>query len=127
MTAPGLVPRVFPVKLVLQGWATRLAYAVWAAAWAAVAVASPAWIVPPVTVPGGKPVTAVPGLTPKSPVMTVAPALVTVEAPRTAKLCAEPSGGADWARARLPALNMQITNKSLFISNLLGWIFFRRR
>src|SRR5712664_1484962 len=89
------------------------------------ATASPAWIVPPVTVPGGKPVTAVPGLTPKSPVMIVGPVLVTVEAPRTAKLCAEPSGGADCARARLPTFNMQITNKSLFISKLLDWISLR--
>jgi hypothetical protein len=73
------------------------------------------WIVPPVTVPGGKPVTAVPGLTPKSPVMIVGPVLVTVEAPRTAKPCAEPSGGADCAQARLPIFNMPITNKRFFI------------
>jgi hypothetical protein len=51
-------------------------------------------------------VTAVPGLTPRSPVMTVGPALVTVEAPRTAKLCTEPSGGADYAQAKLPTLSM---------------------
>jgi len=40
--------------------------------------------------------------------MTVAVglALVTAEAPRTAKLSAEPSGGADCAQARLPILNM---------------------
>src|ERR1700730_13318412 len=44
------------------------------------------------TTPGPKPVTAVPGLTPKSPLTTVAPVLVTVEAPRTAKLSAAPSG-----------------------------------
>jgi len=49
-------------------------------------------------VPGGKPVTAVPGLTPRSPVIVLRPVLVTVEAPRTAKLCAEPSDGL-WARA----------------------------
>lgn len=50
--------------------------------------------------PGGKPVTAVPGATPKSPVTTVGPVFVTVEAPRTAKLCAVPSVGAvPWADA----------------------------
>src|SRR5712664_3325927 len=54
--------------------------------------------------------------------MTVGPVFVTVEAPRTAKLCAEPSGGADCAQPRLPILNMQITNKSFFMSKLLGWI-----
>jgi hypothetical protein len=50
---------------------------------------------PPSTVPGGKPVIEVPGLTPIFPVTTVWPALVTVEAPTTAKLFAEPSGGTD--------------------------------
>jgi hypothetical protein len=59
---------------------------------------SPACIVPPpATTPGGKPVIAVPGLTPRLPVTTVNPVLVTVVAPRTAKLCAEPSDG--WADA----------------------------
>jgi hypothetical protein len=52
------------------------------------------WIVPPVTVPGGKPVTAVPGLTPRSPVTAVKPVLVTVVPARTAKLAAVPRGGA---------------------------------
>src|ERR1700674_2804097 len=41
------------------------------------------------------PVAAVPGLTPRSPVTRLGPMLVTIDAPRTAKLCAEPSG--DWA------------------------------
>ena len=45
-------------------------------------------------VPGGNPVTAVPGLTPSSPVMALAVALVTVEPARTAKFAAEPSDGA---------------------------------
>ena len=49
--------------------------------------------------PWRKPVTAVPGLTPRSPVMTLAPVLVTVEAPNTAKLCAAPSDGAVGAGA----------------------------
>jgi hypothetical protein len=48
---------------------------------------------------GGKPVTAVPGLTPRSPVITLGPVLVTVEAPSTAKLWAIPSDGAVWAAA----------------------------
>jgi hypothetical protein len=40
--------------------------------------------------PGGKPVTVVPAKTPRSPVMVDEPVLVTVEAPRTAKLLALP-------------------------------------
>jgi hypothetical protein len=39
-------------------------------------------------------VTAEPGLTPRFPVMTLDPVLVTVEPPSTAKPCAVPSGGA---------------------------------
>jgi len=115
------VPRISPLKLVAQGCASRAAYAVFASVWAVAAAAGPT-IVPRVTV--GKPVTAVPGLTPTSPVTTVAPVLVTVVAPRTAKLCAAPSGGADCAHAKLPIPSMQITNKSLFISKLLGWTSF---
>ena len=38
------------------------------------------------TVPGGKPVIAVPGLSPTFPVMTLGPVLVIAEPPRTAKL-----------------------------------------
>ena len=57
--------------------------------WAWAAVASPACVVP-FTVPGGNPVTAVPGLTPRSPVTVVAPVLVTVEPARTAKSAADP-------------------------------------
>jgi hypothetical protein len=41
-------------------------------------------------VPGGKPITAEPGLKPKSPVITLGPVLVTVEPARTAKLSAVP-------------------------------------
>src|SRR5258708_16661873 len=70
-----------------------------------------------------KPVTETPGgLRPKSPVITLAPVFVTVVAPRTAKVCEEASAGAVCAHARLPPLNMQITNKTFFISKLLGWI-----
>ncbi len=46
------------------------------------------------TLPGGNPVTALPGLTPRFPLTMVAPVLVTVEPPRTAKLAAVPSVGA---------------------------------
>src|SRR3954465_12057355 len=55
---------------------------------------------PDTTMPGGKPVTAVPGLTPRSPVMTLGPVLVTVEPPSTAKLCAVPRDGAGGAAPR---------------------------
>jgi len=56
-------------------------------------------MIPPVTLPGGKPVTAVPGLTPKSPVMTVGPVLVTVEAPKNRKGLRRPQ----WRRRLRPA------------------------
>jgi len=42
----------------------------------------------PITEPGGKPVTEVPGLNPKSPVIVVAPVLVIVVLAKTAKLSA---------------------------------------
>jgi hypothetical protein len=47
------------------------------------------------TCPGGKPVTALPGLTPRSPEMTEGPVLVTVVPANTAKLLAvpNPTGG----------------------------------
>ncbi len=50
--------------------------------------------VTPLTVPGGNPVIAVPGLAPRSPVRTVAPVLVTAEPPRTAKVAADPRDAA---------------------------------
>src|SRR5439155_596737 len=76
-----------------------------ASAWAAIAAGLAALMVPvtspgpSVRVPGPtnglfaetlKPVIAVPGLTPRSPPTMVAPVLVTVEAPRTAKVLAAP-------------------------------------
>src|SRR4051794_821937 len=73
-----------------NGKATSVVYAVVRSAWAWAATASAAWIVPPVTTPGGKPLTAEPGLTPRLPVTRVGPVLVTVVPPRTAKLAAEP-------------------------------------
>src|SRR5881394_1278443 len=56
-------------------------------AWAAAASAR---CIVPLTVPGGNPVTAVPGLNPRSPLTVVAPVLVTVEAARTAYVEAAP-------------------------------------
>ena len=64
-------------------------YAVARSFWAVPATASASCMVPD-TIPGGKPVTAVPGHTPKSPAMVVGPVLVTVEPAKTAKLDAVP-------------------------------------
>src|ERR1017187_8965236 len=75
-------------------------YAVRASACAHIASASPACIVP-FTIPGGNPVIERPGQTPKSPLMTLGPVLVTVEAPRTPKLAAVPKMVS--AYDRLPA------------------------
>src|ERR1041385_5640373 len=74
-------------------------------AWAA--AASAAWTVP-LTIPGGNPVTAVPGLNPRSPPTVVPPVLVTVEAARTAKLAAVPraTGAAITAEAGGPAVGI---------------------
>src|SRR4029077_4643871 len=92
---------------------------------AAVLVAGgvPPAIVQPVFVNG----TALPGETPTSPVITPGAVQVTFVPPRTAKVAAAPSEGAVCARARLPIPNTQITNKSLLISKLLGWISRYRR
>src|ERR1035437_239405 len=76
--------------LELHGKAAAALYAVVASAWAWAATASPACIVPTSIIPGGKPTTAVPGLTPRFPLIWVTPVLVTVEAPRTAKVSAVP-------------------------------------
>src|SRR6185503_18768341 len=56
-------------------------------AWAAAASAT---CIVPLTVPGGNPVTAVPGLNPRSPLIVVGPVLVTVEAARTTNVLADP-------------------------------------
>lgn len=50
----------------------------------------------PVYTPGGKPVIEDPGKTPMSPVMTVLPVLVTVEAPRTPNVAAVPRLTGTW-------------------------------
>jgi hypothetical protein len=56
------------------------------------AVASPACTTPP-TMPGGNPTTEVLGLTPRSPLNTVVPLLVTPVPPSTEKVAADPSEG----------------------------------
>jgi hypothetical protein len=89
-----LPPRSWPVKSTSQGDEEAALYAVVRSFWADTARASLPVYVFPLTTPGGKPVMAVPGLTPRSPVRTVLPVLVTVLLPRTAKVVAVPSGGA---------------------------------
>src|SRR4030081_691838 len=56
----------------------------------------------PFTSPGGNPVTDVPGLSPTSPLMVVAPVFVTVDPARTAKLAAVPRGTGVAALAAQP-------------------------
>ena len=57
---------------------------------ALVALTSLTRITPPITLPGGKPVTADPGLNPRSPLLiTVGPVLVTVEPAKIAKSAAQ--------------------------------------
>jgi hypothetical protein len=63
--------------------------------WAA--TASARCIDPPLTIPGGNPVNAEPGLIPRFPFTTVAPVLVTVEPARTPKLAADPRLTGNWA------------------------------
>src|SRR5580700_9495944 len=53
----------------------------------------------PVTCPGGKPVTALPGSSPNEPVTTVGPVFVIVAPPRTEKSRAVPSRGEVAAKA----------------------------
>jgi hypothetical protein len=48
--------------------------------------------------------------------MIVRPVFVTVEAPRMAKLCAEPSGGTVCVHASVPILNRQIAKTIFFIT-----------
>src|SRR6185312_16803490 len=80
------------------------------------AIVSAAWIVP-ITVPGGNPITAAAGDTPRSPVTMVGPVLFTFGvAPRTAKLCATPSGGATAAAAGPEA--RRITTSPRFASTV---------
>ena len=62
------------------------------------AVGSPACCAPTM-IPGPKPVTAFPGLTPRSPVIEVRPVFVTVEPARTAKFEADPRTTGAWLQA----------------------------
>jgi hypothetical protein len=76
-------------------------------------------VAPTFTIPGGKPVTVLPGLTPRLPVTIVDPELVTDDPPSTAKLAAAPSDGgpAGWpctiagnpaiVRSHTPRLNLE--------------------
>src|SRR5579863_7059380 len=60
-----------------------------------------------VSVPGGNPVTALPGLNPRSPPRTmVGPVLVTVEPARISKLAADPNGIGTW-HATLAVVKLQ--------------------
>ena len=74
-------------------WPAALLYAVTRSAWAWRATASFGCMAP-FTNPGGNPVIDVPGLTPRSPVITEDPVLVTDAPPSTAKLSTVPSGTA---------------------------------
>src|SRR5437660_12932642 len=84
-------------------------YAVVKASCAWAAAGSPAWIVP-LTVPGGNPVTAVPGLSPRSPLTLVAPVLVTVEPARTANVLAAPRATGAWPAAVAAVVSAGIAN-----------------
>jgi len=76
-------------------------YAVVKSLLACAATASASWMTPLLTVPGGNPVIAVPGLTPRSPLIVLGPVLVTVDPASTAKLAAVPRPTGAWA-ARAP-------------------------
>ena len=66
-----------PERTVVGVRPTPIPYVLAASAWEAMAIEEP--ISKDVAVPGGKPVTAVPGSRERSPVRTVKPELVTVE------------------------------------------------
>src|SRR3989454_1798077 len=83
-----------------------LLYAVVKASCAWAAAGSPAWIVP-LTLPGGNPVTAVPGLSPRSPLTVVAPVLVTMEPARTANVVAAPRATGAWPAAVAAVVKLQ--------------------
>jgi hypothetical protein len=87
----------------VDGRPAALLYAIVRSAWACAATASAECWVPSLTRPGGNPVIAVPGLTPRSPAMFDGPVLVTVEPASTAKLAAVPSGTGAVAACAVPA------------------------
>jgi hypothetical protein len=96
-----------PETLDVEGAPAAALYAVVRSVWACRATASATcWA--PFTVPGGNPVTALPGLRPRSPVITLGPVLVTVVPARTAKLSSVPRFGAVAATAGWAAMNMAI-------------------
>ena len=108
---PGASVWPAPMKAgTLAVWARPAAslYAVVRSDWACAATASALCMVPLITWPGGNPVTAAAGLTPRSPLMMLRPVLVTWGVPaRTAKLAAVPSPtGAVAATAGWAAMNM---------------------
>src|SRR6202041_3200488 len=98
-------PMVGPT-LADEGLPAASLYAVVRSDWAPPATAS-ALCMAPFTVPGGNPVTEVPGLTPRSPLITLGPVLVTLCPPSTPKLPAVPRPtGAVAATAGWAAMNM---------------------
>ncbi len=72
---------MIPGRVWVHGKPPRVVKVARASVWAPAASASPAWICP---LTCGLPVTAVPGNTPRSPVTTEGPVLVTVAPARTA-------------------------------------------
>ena len=98
-----------PMELAMLAVGLRPAaslYAVVKSAWAVPATASALCMVPLVTLPGGNPVTALPGLTPRFPLMMLGPMFVTVVPARTPKLPAVPRPtGAVAATAGCVAMN----------------------
>lgn len=80
---------------------------------------------PPITIPGGKPVTALPGETPRFPVTTVGPVLVTVLPARTPKLDAVPRLTVTGVAVALAAASAPVTANSMserinFIATFCG-------
>ena len=98
-------------------------------AWAAVETGA-LWTMPPTTWPGGNPEIDEPGLTPRSPVTTDAPVLVTALPPRTAKVDAVPRAGLTTAAAgcarrrgrtrRRPAASAGRVRDRLLVMGFLG-------
>jgi hypothetical protein len=89
---PGASDCPAPMKLPILAAGVRPAaslYAVVKSDWAPAATPS-VWCTVPFTMPGGNPVIALPGLTPRSPLRTLGPVLVTVLPASTAKLLAVP-------------------------------------
>src|SRR5512143_1640185 len=81
-------------------------YATVRSSWAWAAAGSPRCVVP-LTNPGGNPVTAVPGLSPRSPLTVVAPVLVTVEPARTENVVADPRTTGAWPAVVAAVVKLQ--------------------